>query len=71
MLLKQINDATGVDTSNLTTKGDFCVLRADVGKLNIKNLVNVSSGLNDLKTKVDDMNVDTLETVPLNLKKMK
>ena len=33
-------------------------------------MVNVPSGLNDLKTKVDDLHVDKLKTVPVDLKKL-
>ena len=33
-------------------------------------MVNVPSGLNDLKTKVDDLYVDKLKTVPVDLKKL-
>ena len=32
-------------------------------------MVNVSTNLNDLKTKADGLDVDKLETVPVNLKK--
>ena len=54
--------ATGVDTSDLAVKRDCIVLKADVGKLDIKKLTNVSSSLNDLKTNVDDLFVGKLKT---------
>ena len=38
--------------------------------VDINKLVNVRSGLNDSKAKVDDLHVDKLETVPVNLKKL-
>ena len=54
--------ATGVDTSDLAVKRDCIVLKADVGKLDIKKLANVSSSLNDLKINVDDLFVGKLKT---------
>ena len=52
MLLKNLNYATDVDTSNLAEKSNFIALTAEVNKLDINKLVNVSIGLNNLKTKV-------------------
>ena len=37
-------------------------------KLYINKLVNVPTGLNDVKTKVDDLVVAKLKTVPVDLK---
>ena len=34
-------------------------------------MVNVPTSLNNLKTKVDDLDVDKLKTVPVNLKKLR
>ena len=51
MLLNKLNDATGVDTSNLTAKRDFIALKAKVYKLYNDQLVNVPSSLNNLKKK--------------------
>ena len=34
-------------------------------------MVNIPTGLNNLKTKVDDLDVDKMKTVPVNLKKNK
>ena len=48
MLLKKIDHATGVDTSDLDAKK---ILLLEDGKSNIKKLVNVPSSLNDLKQK--------------------
>ena len=50
MLLK---DAAGVDISNIAAKSDFIALKAEVDKLDIKKLVHVQTGLNDLETRVD------------------
>ena len=45
------------------------LLKAEVGKLDINKLVNVLATLNNLKTKVDDLDVGKLQTVPVDLKK--
>ena len=42
---KELNNATGVDTCNLAAKSDFITLKAEVGELDIKKLVNVPAGL--------------------------
>ena len=67
---KELDYATGVDTSDLAAKKDFIALKAEVGKLEINQLVNVPTSLNNLKTKVDDLNVGKLKTVPVDLKKL-
>ena len=43
----------------------FCYFKAAVDKLGINELNNFPRGLNNLKTKVDDLDVDKLKTVPL------
>ena len=45
-------------------------MRAEVEKLVINKLINVSTSLNNLKTKVDDLDVSKLKTVPVDLKKL-
>ena len=65
---KKLDLATGVDTSDLTAKKDFIALRAEVGKLDIK-LVNVPTSLNNLKSKVDHLDVTEIKTVPVVFKK--
>ena len=45
-------------------------MKAEVDKLDIIKLVNVPTDWNDLETKTDDVNVDKLETVPIDLKKL-
>ena len=67
---KELDHATGVDTSDLAAKKDFIALKAKVDKLGINKLVNVPTSLNNLKTKVDDLDVGKLKTVPVNLKKL-
>ena len=45
-------------------------MKAEVGKTNINKLVNVPTGLNDLKTKIDDLDVGKLKTVNIDLNKI-
>ena len=67
---KELEHATGIDTSDLAAKKCFIVLKAEVGKLDINKLTNVPTGVNNLKTKVDDLDVGKLKTVPVDLKKV-
>ena len=57
---KQQEDAKSVDTSNLAAKIDFTALKGKVGKLDISKLVTVLTGLTDLKTKLDDLDIGKL-----------
>ena len=66
----ELDHATGVDTSDLAVKKDFITLKAEAGKLDINKLINGATSLDDLKTKVDDLVVDKLKTVPADLKKI-
>ena len=70
MLLKELNDATGIDTSNLAPERDFIALNAEVDKLDINKLVNVPTGLNNIKTKVNKLDHGKLKTVPVTFKKL-
>ena len=45
-------------------------MKAKVHKLDINKLVNVSNVLNNLKIKLDDLDVHKLKTVPVGLKKL-
>ena len=67
---KESDHATGIDTSDLAAKKDFIALKDEVDKVGINKLVNFRNGLNNLKTKVDDLNVCKLKTVPMDLKKL-
>ena len=60
---KELEHATGIDTSDLTVKKDF------IDKLDINKLTNVPSSLNNLKTKVNDLDVGNLKTVLVDLEK--
>ena len=66
---KELEDATGADTTNLADKNDFTVSIAEVDKLDINKLVNVSTSLNNLKSKMHDLDVEKLKSVPVDLKK--
>ena len=50
---KELDDATGVDTSDLAAKKDVIALKVEVDKLDMNKLVNVLTSLNNLKTNVD------------------
>ena len=67
---KELEHATGIDTSDLAAKKDFIALKAEVDKLDINKLVNVPTSLNNLKIKVDDLDVGKLKTVPVDLKRL-
>ena len=60
---KELEHATGIDTSDLTVKKDF------IDKLDINKLTNVPTSLNNLKTKVNDLDVGNLKTVLVDLEK--
>ena len=49
---KELEDAKGVDTTDFAAKNDFFDLKAEVDKLDINIMVNVPTGLNNLKTKI-------------------
>ena len=46
------------------------LLKLKLNKLDIYKCANVLSGLNDLKTKIDDLDIGKLKTVPTDLKKL-
>ena len=50
----ELEGSTGIDKSNLASKGDFIDLKVEVGKLDINKLVNVLNGMNNVKTKVEN-----------------
>ena len=45
-------------------------MKAEVWKFDIDKLINVPSGLDSLKSKVDHLDGDKLKTVPVDLKKL-
>ena len=52
--------------SDLAVKKDFIALKAEVNKLDIDKLVNVPTSLNNLKTKLDDLDVGKLRAFPVD-----
>ena len=66
----ELENVTGVDTSNLAAKRYFIVLKPEMDKLDVNKLINASTGLNNLKTKVDDLDIDKLNIVLVDLKKL-
>ena len=62
---KELEHATGIDTFDLTAKKYLVALKAYVDKLDI-NKTNVPTSLNNLKIKVDDLDVGKLKTVPVD-----
>ena len=55
--------ATVVDTSYLAAKKDFIALKADVNRVDINKLVNVSTSLYNLKIRVDDLDIHDLKNL--------
>ena len=62
---KELDHATGVNASDLASKKDFITLKAEADKLDINKLVNDPNILNNLKRKVDDLDVGKLKVVPI------
>ena len=67
---KELDHATGVDTSDLAALKDFIALKAEHNKVDINIFVNVSTSFNNIKRKVDDLDVGKLKTVPIDFKKI-
>ena len=68
---KESNYFRDADLSNVVVKKYFIALNAEVDKLDINELVNASSSLNKLKTKMDDLDVHKFKIVSIDLKKIK
>ena len=64
----KFDHATGVGSSDLAARKPFIALKVD--KLDINKLINIPTSLNNLKIKVNDINVGKLKAVPLDLKKL-
>ena len=69
MLLKRIRTCYRYCKSGLAAK-KFITLEAVVDKLGIAKLVNIPTNLNNLKTKVNDLDAGKMRTVPIDLKKL-
>ena len=66
---KQLEHVTGVGKSNLAAKSDF-PLEAEVLKVDMNKLVSVPTGLRDVKTILDDLDVGSLKTALIDLQKL-
>ena len=62
-----LKDGTGADTSKFAKNVDLASLKS---KLNINNLKNVPTDLNNLKRKVVKLDNDILVPVPIDLSKL-
>ena len=60
---KELNDATSVYIFHLGIVRDFVAFKTEY----INKLVNAPSGLNNLKTEVDGLDVYNLKSVPVDL----
>ena len=67
---KELDHAKGVGTFDLASKKDFIALKAEVQKLDTNELFNISTSLNNVKTKVDDLDVAKLKTSPADFKRL-
>ena len=65
-----LNNATGVDTSDFAKKTELANLKSDVIKLVIDKLNNVPSDFSSLKSKVGKSDIGKLKTTPVNLSKL-
>ena len=65
LLKKELENAAGIDTSELAAEKDFIALKAEIGKLEINKLTNVSTSLNNIKTGVDDLDAGKLKIMKL------
>ena len=66
----ELEHATGVDTSNIAAKSDFIVLKVEINKLDTNKLINALTDLNDLRAKIDDLDLRKLKMVPIDLEKV-
>ena len=67
---KELAHTIGLDRSDLTVKKNSIALKVEADKLDINKLVNVPTTLNNIKTKVKDLGVGKVKTVPVDLKKL-
>ena len=55
---------------NQLLKKDFIASKAEVDKLDINKRTNDPTSLNNIKTKIDDLDVGKLKTAPVDLQKL-
>ena len=51
---EELDNAAGAYTYNLASTSNFIALKAEIDMLDVNKLVNVPTGLKNLKTKEDD-----------------
>ena len=59
----------GTDTSDFAKANDLASLISDVTKLDIEKLKNLPTNLNNLESKIDELDVDIVVLVPVDLSK--
>ena len=64
---KKLEHATGLDISDLAAKIYCVALELKVDKLEINELDKILTGLNKLKTKAYDLNVEKIKAAPNDL----
>ena len=67
---KKLEQATGVDRSDLAAEKGFVALKAEADKLVINKLVNVQISLNNFLKKVDNLDIGKLKTFAVDLEKL-
>ena len=67
---KELKHAKGNDRWNLAAKWYFSALKPEVETLNFNKMIKVPTGLNDLKTILDDLDAGKLKTVPKHSKEL-
>ena len=68
--IADLNGGAGIDTSKFAKENGLSNLKSDVAVLDIYKLKTVPSTSNNLKIKVDKLNVDKLETVLVEWEKL-
>ena len=66
----ELEQAIGIDTSDLARKKIFIVSKGEVDKQDINKLTNVPTEFDNLEAKVFDLDIFKLKTVPVDLKKL-
>ena len=64
-----LKNAMGIDTSDFAKANDLANLISDVTKLDIEKLKNLPTNLNNLESKIDQLDVDIVVLVPVDLSK--
>ena len=63
--LKELEHATSIHTSDLAAKNEFVALKAEDDKRDINKVTNVPTSLNNVKTKVNDLDEISIRLVKL------